>query len=132
MLIVFPTMFTVAPGSAGSIRSMDEDEIYSLQGNEDAEAKWYAYGADGVMLTEDDTVTSRPVRGPQQGEAQGGRAAPAAGGQRPLGPVRAGDGQALGFIDIARKTGKKLEFHFLPIDEASSFFLLTSSISRNI
>ncbi len=41
-------------------------------------------------------------------------------------------GAGLGFIDIARKTGKKLDFHFLPIDEESSFFLLTSSISRNI
>ena len=40
-------------------------------------------------------------------------------------------GAGLGFIDIARKTGNKLEFHFLPIDESSSFFLLTSSISRN-
>jgi len=40
-------------------------------------------------------------------------------------------GAGLGFIDIARKTGNKLDFHFLPIDEASSFFLLTSSISRN-
>jgi hypothetical protein len=40
-------------------------------------------------------------------------------------------GAGLGFIDIARKTGNKLEFHFLPIDEESSFFLLTSSVSRN-
>ncbi len=40
-------------------------------------------------------------------------------------------GAGLGFIDIARKTGNKLEFYFLPIDEGSSFFLLTSSISRN-
>jgi len=40
-------------------------------------------------------------------------------------------GAGLGFIDIARKTGNKLDFHFLPIDEVSSFFLLTSSISRN-
>ncbi|MFC2152412.1 SiaB family protein kinase [Bacteroidota bacterium] len=40
-------------------------------------------------------------------------------------------GAGLGFIDIARKTGNTLEFHFLPIDEGSSFFLLTSSISRN-
>ena len=40
-------------------------------------------------------------------------------------------GAGLGFIDIARKTGNQLEFHFLPIDEGSSFFLLTSSISRN-
>ena len=40
-------------------------------------------------------------------------------------------GAGLGFIDIARKTGNKLEYHFLPIDETSSFFLLSSSISRN-
>jgi len=40
-------------------------------------------------------------------------------------------GAGLGFIDIARKTGNKLDFHFLPIDEESSFFLLTSSVSRN-
>ncbi|OFX83639.1 MAG: hypothetical protein A2W99_15535 [Bacteroidetes bacterium GWF2_33_16] len=39
-------------------------------------------------------------------------------------------GAGLGFIDIARKTNNKLDFHFLPIDEGSSFFLLTSSISR--
>lgn len=41
-------------------------------------------------------------------------------------------GAGLGFIDIARKTGKQLDFHFLPIDEGSSFFLLTSSIARNL
>lgn len=40
-------------------------------------------------------------------------------------------GAGLGFIDIARKTGNQLEYHFLPIDETSSFFLLSSSISRN-
>jgi hypothetical protein len=39
-------------------------------------------------------------------------------------------GAGLGFIDIARKTGKKLEYHFLPINEDISFFLLTSTISR--
>ncbi|OFX21189.1 MAG: hypothetical protein A2041_04815 [Bacteroidetes bacterium GWA2_31_9b] len=39
-------------------------------------------------------------------------------------------GAGLGFIDIARKTSNKLDYHFLPIDEGSSFFLLTSSISR--
>ncbi|HAN19172.1 MAG: hypothetical protein A2X13_09780 [Bacteroidetes bacterium GWC2_33_15] len=39
-------------------------------------------------------------------------------------------GAGLGFIDIARKTSQKLDYHFLPIDEGSSFFLLTSSISR--
>ncbi len=39
-------------------------------------------------------------------------------------------GAGLGFIDIKRKTGKPLEFHFLPITESVSFFLLTSTISR--
>ena len=41
-------------------------------------------------------------------------------------------GAGLGFIDIARKTGRKLEYHFLPINEDISFFLLTSTISRVI
>jgi len=41
-------------------------------------------------------------------------------------------GAGLGFIDIARKTGNKLEYHFLPIDETNSFFLLSSSISRTL
>lgn len=39
-------------------------------------------------------------------------------------------GAGLGFIDIVRKTGNKLKYHFLPIDETNSFFLLSSSISR--
>jgi hypothetical protein len=39
-------------------------------------------------------------------------------------------GAGLGFIDIKRKTGKSLEYHFLPISEGISFFLLTSTISR--
>lgn len=39
-------------------------------------------------------------------------------------------GAGLGFIDIKRKTGKPLEYHFLPINESISFFLLTSTISR--
>jgi hypothetical protein len=41
-------------------------------------------------------------------------------------------GAGLGFIDIARKTGKKLDFHFLPVDNETSFFLLTSTISRTL
>lgn len=41
-------------------------------------------------------------------------------------------GAGLGFIDIARKTGEKLDAHFLPVDENNSFFILTSLISRNI
>jgi hypothetical protein len=40
-------------------------------------------------------------------------------------------GAGLGFIDIKRKTGRNLDYHFLPIDSEASFFLLTSSISRN-
>ena len=39
-------------------------------------------------------------------------------------------GAGLGFIDIARKTGQKLIYSFLKIDEESSFFVLTSTISR--
>ncbi|HRZ40601.1 MAG TPA: hypothetical protein P5246_06295, partial [Candidatus Omnitrophota bacterium] len=50
--------------------------IYSLQGAGNDEAKWYTYGADGIMLTEDDAETTRPQRGPQQGQ----------GPRRPLGP----------------------------------------------
>lgn len=40
------------------------------------------------------------------------------------------DGAGLGFIDIARKTGEKLTFSFLPIDQQMSFFILISTISR--
>lgn len=39
-------------------------------------------------------------------------------------------GAGLGFIDIARKTGEKLLFSFLTIDEETSFFVLTSTVSR--
>lgn len=41
-------------------------------------------------------------------------------------------GAGLGFIDIKRKTGKNLEYHFLPINDEASFFLLTSTISRAV
>ena len=40
-------------------------------------------------------------------------------------------GAGLGFIDIKRKTGKQLEYHFLPISNDTSFFLLTSTIGRD-
>ncbi len=40
-------------------------------------------------------------------------------------------GAGLGFIDIKRKTGKELEYHFLPISDDTSFFLLTSTIPRD-
>lgn len=39
-------------------------------------------------------------------------------------------GAGLGFIDIARKTGNPLEYHFEPIDEKTSFFLLKSRVTR--
>jgi hypothetical protein len=39
-------------------------------------------------------------------------------------------GAGLGFIDIKRKTGRNLDYHFLPINSEASFFLLTSTISR--
>lgn len=39
-------------------------------------------------------------------------------------------GAGLGFIDIARKTGEKLIYSFLKIDDQKSFFVLTSTISR--
>ena len=39
-------------------------------------------------------------------------------------------GAGLGFIDIRRKTGTKLEYHFLPISDNISFFMLTTTIPR--
>jgi hypothetical protein len=39
-------------------------------------------------------------------------------------------GAGLGFIDIARKTGRKLDFYFHPIDDKNSFFIMTSTIPR--
>ena len=39
-------------------------------------------------------------------------------------------GAGLGFIDIARKTQNKLQFEFHDLDEESSFFVLSSKISK--
>ncbi len=39
-------------------------------------------------------------------------------------------GAGLGFIDIAKKTGNKLYYSFLPVNEEYSFFVFTSVISR--
>ena len=39
-------------------------------------------------------------------------------------------GAGLGFIDIRKKTKMKLEYHFLPITDKVSFFILTSYIPR--
>ena len=35
----------------------------------------------------------------------------------------------LGMIDIARKSGQKLEYHFLPVDDVSTFFSLNVKIA---
>ena len=40
-------------------------------------------------------------------------------------------GAGLGFIDIVRRTARKLNYHFSDIDENTSFFILTSFVSRN-
>ena len=39
-------------------------------------------------------------------------------------------GAGLGFIDIRRKTGNHLDYSFVKIDEETSFFIFTSTISR--
>ncbi len=41
-------------------------------------------------------------------------------------------GAGLGFIDIRRKTGEQLDYHFLPISDTVSFFLLTTLIPRTL
>ena len=41
-------------------------------------------------------------------------------------------GAGLGFIDIRRKTGEELEYHFLPLTDSMSFFLLTTVIPRTV
>ena len=39
-------------------------------------------------------------------------------------------GAGLGFIDIRRKTGSKLSYDFMPIDDEYSFFYLSTTVSR--
>ena len=39
-------------------------------------------------------------------------------------------GSGLGMIDIARKTGEKLEYNFLEIDDKVSFFTLIIKVSQ--
>lgn len=39
-------------------------------------------------------------------------------------------GAGLGFIDIVRKTGEKLIYSFLDINEKKTYFVLTSTVSR--
>lgn len=40
-------------------------------------------------------------------------------------------GAGLGFIDIAKKTGNKLYYNFLTINDDCSFFVFTTKITRN-
>ncbi len=40
-------------------------------------------------------------------------------------------GAGLGFIDIAKKTGNKLIYHFEPVNDVSSFFILKTKISKS-
>ncbi|MBI5218686.1 MAG: hypothetical protein HY958_07145 [Bacteroidia bacterium] len=51
--------------------------------------------------------------------------------QMKVGTLSDKGGAGLGFIDMVRKTGNKLQYHFLPVDEKYSFFMLVSTISRN-
>jgi coenzyme F420-reducing hydrogenase delta subunit len=39
-------------------------------------------------------------------------------------------GAGLGFIDIAKKTGNKLDYHFEKLNDNTSFFILKSSIDK--
>lgn len=39
-------------------------------------------------------------------------------------------GAGLGFVDMARKSGEKLEWAFIPVNEESSFFCLKVNIAR--
>jgi hypothetical protein len=39
-------------------------------------------------------------------------------------------GAGLGFVDIARKSGNKFEYHFAPVDDHISFFSLKTLISK--
>ena len=48
------------------------------------------------------------------------------------GRISAKGGAGLGFIDIRRKTGQELDYHFLPITDKVSFFVLTTIIPRTL
>lgn len=39
-------------------------------------------------------------------------------------------GAGLGFIDIIKKTGNKIEYHFEPMNDVSSFFIFTTKVDR--
>lgn len=40
-------------------------------------------------------------------------------------------GAGLGFIDIAKKTGNKIEYQFKELNSEVSFFIITTTIDRN-
>jgi hypothetical protein len=46
------------------------------------------------------------------------------------GKISPSGGAGLGFIDIRRKTGNPLEYHFLPMDDGNAYFLLESMVTR--
>ena len=46
------------------------------------------------------------------------------------GEMSAKGGGGLGMIDIARKSGKKLEYNFAPIDDSYSFFSLNIKVAQ--
>lgn len=46
------------------------------------------------------------------------------------GKISSKGGAGLGFIDIKRKTGRNLEYHFLPVNKTLAFFTLVSIIPK--
>lgn len=46
------------------------------------------------------------------------------------GQIHERGGAGLGFIDIKRKTGNNLSYEFLPVDDETVFFVLTTSVTR--
>ena len=50
--------------------------------------------------------------------------------QMKMGKMSEKGGAGLGFIDIARKSGNKLEYTFREINDHASFFILTTKVSR--
>lgn len=39
-------------------------------------------------------------------------------------------GAGLGFIDIIKKTGNKVEYHFVPMNDKTSFFIFSTKVDR--
>ena len=40
-------------------------------------------------------------------------------------------GAGLGFVDIVKRTGNGIDYHFEPVDETTSFMILSSKVARN-